>query len=291
MVREVLGSFTAVAFNSAQIIVVLVTVFFGVIFMLMNPCPVFASMLALFPSRHHQQAVVILQRIGTFVPMWAGATLLGLVTIGFLVFLLMWPIFGFMDALVLGLVAFTLEAIPFLGPILSAVPALLLAFGEGGMTPVWIVLAYITVQAFENNVIIPFLMASRMKLHPLAVIFSMLLCAAAFGVLGVLVAAPLVAVVTILHEELYRKSFLPTVTDAELNHMAGIILHEKQLVCRKKHERRGIRTLGKYCYWRYRGNHWRLPLQASGICRWQFDRINDDGRRRSCSGAVYHQTL
>lgn len=228
MVREALGSFTAIAFNSAQILVVLVTVFFGVVFMLMNPRPVFSAILALFPAHHHKQAVVILQRIGIFVPMWAGATLLGMVTIGVLVFLLMWPIFGFMDALVLGLVAFTLEAIPFLGPILSAVPALLLAFGEGGLTPLWVVLAYITVQAFENNVIIPFLMASRMKLHPLAVILSMLLCVAAFGVLGVLVAAPLVAVVTILHEELYRKRFLPTVTDADLDHMAGIVMHEKQ---------------------------------------------------------------
>lgn len=227
MVRQVLGSFTAVAFNSAQIVVVLVTVFFGVVFMLMNPRPVFAAILALFPAHHHKQAVIVLQRIGTFVPMWAGATLLGMMTIGFLVFLFMWPIFGLMDALVLGLVAFTLEAIPFLGPILSAVPALLLAFGEGGLTPVWVVLAYITVQAFENNVIIPFLMASRMKLHPLAVIFSMLLSVAAFGVLGVLVAAPVVAIVTILHEELYRKHFLPTVTDADLNHMAGIVLHEK----------------------------------------------------------------
>jgi predicted PurR-regulated permease PerM len=227
MVRDVLSSFTAVAFNGAQILVVLVTVFFGVVFMLMNPRPVFAAILALFPAHHHKQAVVILQRIGKFVPMWAGATLLGMVTIGFLVFLFMWPIFGFMDALVLGLVACILEAIPFLGPILSAVPALLLAFGEGGLTPLWVLLAYIAIQAFENNVIIPFLMASRMKLHPLAVIFSMLLCVAAFGVLGVLVAAPLVAVATILHEELYRKRFLPTVTDADLHHMAGIILHEK----------------------------------------------------------------
>lgn len=228
MVREILGSFTAVAFNSAQILVVLVTVFFGVVFMLMNPRPVFAAILAFFPAHHHKQAVVILQRIGTFVPMWAGATLLGMVTIGFLVFLLMWPIFGFMDALVLGLVACTFEAIPFLGPILSAIPALLLAFGEGGLTPIWVVLAYITIQAFENNVIIPFLMANRMKLHPLAVIFSMLFCVAAFGVLGVIVAAPLVAVATILHEELYRKRFLPTVTDADLHHMAGVVLLEKR---------------------------------------------------------------
>ncbi len=227
MIKDALGSFTAVAFNGAQILVVLVTVFFGVIFMLMNPRPVFAAILALFPARHHDQVVTILQRIGKFVPMWAGATLLGMVTIGMLVFILMWPIFGFMDALVLGLIACVLEAIPFLGPILSAVPALLLAVGKGGLTPLWVVLVYIAVQAFENNVIMPYIMARRLKLHPLAVVFSMLLSIAAFGVLGVLIAAPMVAVVTILHDELYRKRFLPTTTDAELDHLAGIALHEK----------------------------------------------------------------
>ena len=228
MIRDALGSFTAVAFNGAQILVVLVTVFFGVIFMLMNPRPILGTIIALFPERHHDPVVTILQRIGKFVPMWAGATLLGMVTIGILVFMLMWPIFGFMDALVLGLVACVLEAIPFLGPILSAVPALLLAIGQGGQTPLWVVFVYITVQAFENNVIIPYIMAKRLKLHPLAVVFSMLLCIAAFGVLGVLIAAPMVAVVTILHDELYRKRFLPTTTDAELDHLAGIALHEKR---------------------------------------------------------------
>ena len=69
-----------------------------------------------------------------------------------------------------------------------------------------------------------------MKLHAVAVIFSMLLCVAAFGVLGVLVAAPLVAIVSIFHEELYRKKFLPTVNDADLDGLARKVLHEKSLV-------------------------------------------------------------
>jgi predicted PurR-regulated permease PerM len=70
-------------------------------------------------------------------------------------------------------------------------------------------------------------MAHGMKLHPLAVIFSMLLCVVAFGVLGVLVAAPLVAIVDIFHDELYRKRFLPTTTDADLDRLAGNALREK----------------------------------------------------------------
>jgi predicted PurR-regulated permease PerM len=226
MLQGLLGSFTAGAFNGAQILVVLVTVFFGVVFMLMNPRPVFGAMLSLLPEEHHPKALIILQRIGKFVPAWAGATAMGMMTIGCLVFLLMWPVFGFMDALVLGLIAGVLEVVPFIGPILSALPALLLALGQGGMTPLWVVLVYAAVQALENNMILPFIMARGMKLHPLAVIFSMLLCVAAFGVLGVLIAAPLVAIVRIVHDELYRKRFLPNVTDADLDHLAGIALDE-----------------------------------------------------------------
>ena len=227
MFQGVAGRFTAVAFNAAQILVVLVTVFFGVTFTLMNPRPIFGAMFSLVPERHHEQALTIMQRIGTFVPGWAGATLLGMLTIGLLVFLLMWPIFGFMDALVLGLIAGVLEAVPFIGPLLSAVPALLLAAGEGGLTPLWVVLAYLVIQALENNVILPLIMARGMEVHPVAVMFSMLLCVAAFGVLGVLVAAPVVAIVSILHEEVYRKRFLSTVTDADLDRLSRKALHER----------------------------------------------------------------
>jgi predicted PurR-regulated permease PerM len=68
-----------------------------------------------------------------------------------------------------------------------------------------------------------------MKLHPVAVIFSMLLCVAVFGVLGVLVAAPLVAIFGIIHDELYRKHFLPNVTDEDLDRLARKALEEKNL--------------------------------------------------------------
>jgi predicted PurR-regulated permease PerM len=227
MFQGVVGRFTSVAFDATQILVVLVTVFFGTTFTLMNPRPIFRAVFSLVPERHHEQALIIVQRIGRFVPGWVGTTIVGMLTIGLLVFLLMWPIFGFMDALVLGLIACILEAIPFLGPLLSAVPAILLALGKGGMTPLWVLLGYVVVQAVENNVILPFIMAHGMKLHPLVVIFSMLLCVAAFGVLGVLVAAPLIAIVDIFHDELYRKRYLPTTTDADLDRLARKALFEK----------------------------------------------------------------
>jgi predicted PurR-regulated permease PerM len=116
MIQGVVGSFTAVAFNAAQILVVMITVFFGVIFTLMNPRPIFGAIFLIVPSRHHEQSLIILQRVGKFVPTWALATLMAMVTVGGLVFLLMLPFFGFMDALVLGMIAGFFEAIPYLGP-------------------------------------------------------------------------------------------------------------------------------------------------------------------------------
>ena len=228
MLQGVASGFKSLALNASQIMLVLITVFFGVTFTLMNPRPIFAAIFSVVPERHHQQTLTIVQRIGKFLPTWAIATSLAMLTVGLMVFLLMWPFFGFLDALVLGLIAGIFEAVPYLGPLLSAVPALFFSLGQGGMTPIWVLLVYLGVQLLENNVISPLLMARSMKLHPVAVIFSMLLCVEIFGVLGVLVAAPMVAIVEILHEELYRKRFLPTVTDADLQLLAQQSLHERQ---------------------------------------------------------------
>lgn len=226
MAQGAAGGFKSVAYSAAEMVVVLVTVFFGVIFTLMNPRPIFVAIFSLVHEPHHERALRVMQRVAEFVPQWALSTLLGMLTIGSLVFLLMWPIFGFMDALILGVIAGVLEAVPYLGPTLSAVPGMLLALGKGGMTPVWVLLAYIAVQALENNVILPFIMAKGMRLHPVSVIFSMLLCVAAFGVLGVLIAPPMAAIVGILHDELYRKRYLPGISQGELESLARKSMRE-----------------------------------------------------------------
>ena len=230
MVKEGFGEAKGLVLNTTAIVIVLVTVFFGVIFTMMNPRPIFGGLYSLVPERHHAKTLVIMVRIARFVPRWAGSVLISMGTIGSLFFLLMWPIFGFADALMLGIIACLLSAIPILGPILTLIPALLLAIGQGGMTPVWVLLAYLAVQALESNVILPMVMSRGMNLHPVAVIFAMLIAVAAFGVLGVIIAAPLVAIVGILHEELYRTRFLPTTTDEDLLRITRESLLEKQPV-------------------------------------------------------------
>lgn len=230
LVQGIFGQMRGVAQHTTEMLIVLLTVFFGVTFTLMNPRPIFGALFSVVPEQHHLKTLAIMVRIARFVPRWAGSVFISMLTIGSLFFLLMWPIFGFADALMLGLVAFLLSVIPFMGPLLTLIPALLLAIGEGGMTPIWVLLAYGAVQALEGNVILPIVMSRGLKLHPLAVIFSMLLSVAVFGVLGVLIAAPMVAIVSILHEEIYRKRFLPTVSDEDLERLARVALLEKRTV-------------------------------------------------------------
>ncbi|MBA4150404.1 MAG: AI-2E family transporter [Verrucomicrobia bacterium] len=221
------GTFKTVATNAFSFLMIAITVFVGVIFTLINPRPIMAFTFGLVPEVHHDTAQRIATRIIGMIPRWAFATLLGMGTIGTLVFLSMWFILGFQDALVLGLIAFVLEAIPYVGPILAVIPAILLAFGKGGMTPLWVIIAYACIQAIENNLVAPLIMAGRLKLHPLAVLFAILLCAITFGVLGAILAAPLVVIFNIFYEEIYRPRFLPNVSGKQLDDMAGDILNKR----------------------------------------------------------------
>lgn len=147
MFQGVVASFTAVAFNGGQILVVMVTVFFSVTFMLMNPRPILGSMFSLVPERHHDHAQTIMQRIGKFAPSWAAAVLMGMVAVGLLVFVAMWLILGFNDALILGLIAGLLEAVPYVWRPL--------AFWEFWLPHPWLRLWISCTTSFIESVIFP----------------------------------------------------------------------------------------------------------------------------------------
>jgi hypothetical protein len=86
--------------------------------------------------------------------------------------------------------------------------------------------SYVLLAAGLFVLIEAFPLLSPILLSFILVIFSMLLCVVAFGVLGVLAAAPLVGVAQIPHEELYRKRFLPSVTNSDLERLARSALGE-----------------------------------------------------------------
>lgn len=102
----------------------------------------------------------------------------------------------------LGIIAGITEAIPIVGPILGAVPAVFLALAlpdTGGITLALIVVAiYTLIQQAENNFLVPKIMGDSLGLHPLSLMIGMMVFANVFGFWGVVLASPIVAAVRIL---------------------------------------------------------------------------------------------
>ncbi|NLN17382.1 MAG: AI-2E family transporter [Firmicutes bacterium] len=105
---------------------------------------------------------------------------------------------GVRYALLIGLMAGLFDLIPYFGPIIGVVPALLLASVQSFWKAVWVLVLFLAANQFEASVLVPKIMGDRVGLHPLVVIFALLAGGELFGVLGLLIAVPATAVGRVL---------------------------------------------------------------------------------------------
>lgn len=121
-------------------------------------------------------------------------------TVGVLMYI-GYRIIGLDYALTLAIFAMFLIIIPFLGPILGILPALFVALVNGEpLMAIKVILVLIVVQQLEGNLITPNIMGNRLNIHPLTIILLLMVSAALFGFIGILIAIPLYAVVkTLVH--------------------------------------------------------------------------------------------
>jgi len=101
-------------------------------------------------------------------------------------------------ALIIGIVSGVLNFIPYLGPIVGVVLALIFALGSPWWTLLMIVVLFVLVNQLEAIYLNPNILGKGLGLHPLTVILSMLICGQLLGILGVLVAVPLAAILKVL---------------------------------------------------------------------------------------------
>ena len=133
---------------------------------------------------------------------------------GVIVWLIM-SILGVRNAPVLGLISGILEFVPAIGPVIAAVPGILIALFLGSswlpLPTVWfaviVAFAYILLQQFENLFLLPRIVGRRVRLHPAMVIVGALAGLQLGGALGVLLAAPTIAMARLLLGYTYRKLF------------------------------------------------------------------------------------
>lgn len=161
----------------------------------------------LLPQRHRKRGYQVLEVLARALRRWLIGRLASMLVIGLLTWLVLW----LMDlplALPLGLVAGLLSFVPYLGPVLSAVPGVLIGFSESPQTALYVALAYWGVQMVESYVITPLIERKAVLIPPAYQITAQLMAAVLAGFMGILLASPLVVVGTVLVQLLYLEDLL-----------------------------------------------------------------------------------
>jgi predicted PurR-regulated permease PerM len=152
---------------------------------------------SLCPVTRRPQVVSIWQEVENKLGAFVRGQGIAMLIVGSLSAIGYWLI-GLPNILVLATLAGLLEAVPILGPVLSAIPALTVAMSQGLDTVLLVSGFCIALQLFENNVLIPLLMKQSVGISSLVGLFAVLAFGALYGILGALVAIPLAVVIQVV---------------------------------------------------------------------------------------------
>jgi predicted PurR-regulated permease PerM len=199
------GALTTVAnvgAGVASVISYVVVIVIATIYAVAQPKPLVNGFVALFPAGRRQEVRRILRELYETVQRWFVGQLASMLLIGVLSTVALYLI-GVPFALLLGIFSGLISFIPFVGPLISVIPPLLLALIGTPIDALWVVLAYAAIQTIESYLIQPLVMSRAVSLHPAVVMFALLIMGTLFGFVGVLIAVPLVAAIAVLLRELW----------------------------------------------------------------------------------------
>jgi predicted PurR-regulated permease PerM len=160
------------------------------------------GVLRLLPEAHRATARRVLGACEIFLVQWLRAQSIAMATIGAMCALGL-SLIGVPAAGALGVFAALAEFIPVLGPVIAAVPALLMALSGGLTEALWVLLLYVGINQFESNVLQPVIQRGLTSVPPVLNLFALAVFWAFFGLLGVIFAAPLTIVCVVLVRTLY----------------------------------------------------------------------------------------
>jgi predicted PurR-regulated permease PerM len=198
ILQRTIGWTGALAALSANALAVLALTFF----FLKDGRYLLEQILSLVPWRVRREAPPVLERVAERIGAWVQGQLLLMAAVGGLTLVAMWLI-GMPYAVTIAVIAGLLEAVPYLGPVLSAIVALMVAVTVSWHLVLWTLVAFVGVQLLENNLLQPLIMGRSVGLHPAWVILAVFAGGNLLGLIGMILAVPVAAVLKILIGEVY----------------------------------------------------------------------------------------
>jgi predicted PurR-regulated permease PerM len=184
----------------------IISVFIG-LYVAADPTLYRHGFIRLVPLHYRERAAEILNDLHDTLRWWLMGTLVVMILVGTLTTIGLW-LLGIPLALALGLIAFFLEFVPYIGPILSAVPAVLIASTIGSSEVLYVVLLFWAVQSLEGYVISPLVYQRTIEIPPMLTIGAQVVLGTLLGVIGVIFATPLTACAMVLVQRIYVEDAL-----------------------------------------------------------------------------------
>ena len=175
----------------------------------------FESLIRLAPRSYQEDMIQLSEGISTTWNAFLRGQLVLCMVVGIIIFVIA-IIIGLPNAITLALIAGLMELIPTFGPILAAIPAVLIAAIQSEtswlgslMSPFWFAVLVLSIYGFiyqfENYYLVPRIIGHHLKLHPMAVLLGVLGGASVAGILGILLAAPVLATIRLIWMYIYCK--------------------------------------------------------------------------------------
>nr|WP_297460163.1 AI-2E family transporter [uncultured Halomonas sp.] len=185
---------------------VIVILFIG-LFVAFEPALYRAGLIRLVAPSRRGGAVDLLEAIGRKMTWWLVGRLVSMTTVGLLAGSGLW-LLGIPMALSLGLLAGLLSFIPYLGPILGAVPALLVAFTQDATAMLHVGLLYTAVQILESYLVTPLVQREAVSIPPALLLIVQVWLGLFAGLMGLLLAEPLIVLSMVMIQRLYVQGWL-----------------------------------------------------------------------------------
>jgi predicted PurR-regulated permease PerM len=186
-------------------------VFFGGIFLAAQPRLYGIGFIKLIPPAKRRLVADAMEDSERALRLWLKGQLWAMI----IIFALTWAgllLIGVPSALVLALISGVLEFIPYAGAITSAIPAILVGLAQSPELALWVVALYVIVHHIEAYVIQPIIQQFAVEIPAVITLFCLLAFGLLFGILGILLAAPLAVVAYVLVKRLYVIEALDTPT-------------------------------------------------------------------------------
>jgi predicted PurR-regulated permease PerM len=186
----------------AEILFGLLLIIVAAYLIAVNPTVLVQSFLRLLPSARRPVAEDVMSRVRSAWLGWMAAVGLDMLVLGSLLFLGL-ELVGLDFAIGFAVFSAFMTVIPNYGSVISAIPPIIAALAESPTKAVLVLIVYLVVNQIEGNLILPLIMARTVDMHPGVVALGLLIMAALFGLIGVLIAIPLLSLAVILVETLW----------------------------------------------------------------------------------------